>query len=665
MPDPQCNPPHDTSREQLQQVEEALRETDALFRATFDLAAVGIAHVGRDGSWLRVNRRFCEITGYPREELLRLRFQDITHPDDVARDEALTARVYSGEIPHFTMEKRYLRGDGTTVWVEISVSALPERPGGEGHHICVVQDISRRKELEESLQSRNRRLRLLADLAERLLGTEAPVDAASAAFDAIAGELGIDLYLNFLVEPDGSLRLDSFRGLAPEAALQLSHLPPGDAVCGLVVRTGEPCHATDIQSSSWERADLIRRHGVRAYYCSPLVAAGKVIGTLSFGTMTRDAFSPEDLEIIGTITRHVALADHRMRSERDLRLREAQFRQLAETLPQLVWINDDQGRVEYVNRQWQEYTGFGAGDLGVRLHSVVHPDDYGAARQEWVRCLADCEPYEFEYRLKRASDGEYRWFLARAIPMNERDKGCVRWFGTCTDIHYRKIIEQERELMMHTISHDLRTPLASALGFVQLSLADVTDAEVQGLLQTALQALQRMNVMIQDLVDAARLAGGEFVLRREPVELQRFLDGLLRSSATALDMSRVTLRLSPGLPQVFADPPRVERVFLNLLSNALKYSPPETTVEIGAERRGDLVQVSVRDHGAGIAPEDIPCIFDRFHRPIGGRKSGGVGLGLYITRTIVVAHGGTIAVDSEPGKGSTFRFTLPAYPASA
>jgi PAS domain S-box-containing protein len=134
-------------------VEQALRESEERFRGTFENAAVGVGHVDLEGRWLRVNARLCEITGYAREGLLSRTFQDITHPEDLEADLALVRRLLAGEIPTYSMEKRYLRPDGQAVWVQLTVSLIRRADGAPDYFIAVVEDIEDRKEAEARLRT--------------------------------------------------------------------------------------------------------------------------------------------------------------------------------------------------------------------------------------------------------------------------------------------------------------------------------------------------------------------------------------------------------------------------------------------------------------------------------------------------------------------------------
>jgi len=140
--------------------------------------------------------------------------------------------------------------------------------------------------------------------------------------------------------------------------------------------------------------------------------------------------------------------------------------------------------------------------------------------------------------------------------------------------------------------------------------------------------------------------------------MQYFMDFLQRN-ADVLDTDRIQLDVPEELPLVSADYNRLERVFTNLLSNALKYSDTDTPVVVRALQVGEMVEIAITDQGKGIPPDDLPHLFERFYRAQGARKADGIGLGLYIAKALVEAHGGRIWVESEEGKGSTFSFTLP------
>jgi signal transduction histidine kinase len=223
--------------------------------------------------------------------------------------------------------------------------------------------------------------------------------------------------------------------------------------------------------------------------------------------------------------------------------------------------------------------------------------------------------------------------------------------------------EEARDLYAHSISHDLRGPLTVIQGYAEVLSERMDSLPLDREIHSGMEAIKhssaRMNALIQDLVDAARFSGEGMDLQIEPLHLESYLPNLVSKALVGDERGRVTIDLAAELPPVSADPERLDRIILNLLSNALKYSPAGKPVLLRAVREGGAVIVSVRDFGEGIAAEDLPRVFDRYFSGVKSRTRGGIGLGLYIAHELVKAHGGRIWVQSSLGEGSTFFFTLP------
>jgi len=222
---------------------------------------------------------------------------------------------------------------------------------------------------------------------------------------------------------------------------------------------------------------------------------------------------------------------------------------------------------------------------------------------------------------------------------------------------------KELEVFTTMVSHDLRIPLTVIHGHAGL-LREKCQAlpqhpDFMPHLEAIDRAVKRFDLMISDLVDAARLERNLYQLRLQEIDLNAFLRGLLEHGAMMLSPELLRLDLPDALPAVRADTDRLEQIIMNLLSNALKYSEPDHPVAVAVYRQDDRAVLSVTDQGIGIHPNDLPFIFDRFYRANGKRKAEGIGLGLYITRLLVEAHGERIWVESRPGEGSIFSFTLP------
>ncbi len=255
------------------------------------------------------------------------------------------------------------------------------------------------------------------------------------------------------------------------------------------------------------------------------------------------------------------------------------------------------------------------------------------------------------------------WLSLSAAPIRTPDgqlRGAVTIFADVTQLHQ---LQEQREDFIRTVSHDLRAPMTIIYGHAELLdelLTEHPHSELEiDCVKAISRGIQRMNVMIQDLVDAARMEGGQLVLNLRAVSLSAFIADLMKRAGAVLDTSRIHSEFSAGLPRVCADYDRLERIFVNLLTNAMKYSAPDTPICISAGLQADQVLVRVTDQGQGIPAEDLPRLFERFYRAKATRKIEGLGLGLYITHMLVAAHNGQIWVESEVGNGSTFSFTLP------
>jgi PAS domain S-box-containing protein len=255
------------------------------------------------------------------------------------------------------------------------------------------------------------------------------------------------------------------------------------------------------------------------------------------------------------------------------------------------------------------------------------------------------------------------WISSSAAPILTPDGEMLGAVVTFTDITALHTLQEEQKTILHLVSHDLRAPITIINGYADVLASALTERQLDGLLRSSTEAIlrgvRRMNSMIDDLVDSARIEGGQMQLDRHPVRLPVYLPDLLHRLTPVMPVERVRLDVPPELPPVSADYNRLERIMTNLLSNALKYSDPETPVRVYADQRDGDVVVAITDQGKGIPPEDLPHLFDRFYRATGARKAEGLGLGLYITRMLVEAHGGRIWMESAVGTGSTVYFTLP------
>lgn len=255
---------------------------------------------------------------------------------------------------------------------------------------------------------------------------------------------------------------------------------------------------------------------------------------------------------------------------------------------------------------------------------------------------------------------ERRWVSQSQVPIRGSDGKVTMVVASLTDVTRLHELQEERDDLLRMISHDLRTPLSALLlqaQMLQRSL-DPKDGNLKRL-DIIITNAQRLATMIRDLVEMVRLESGQVEMVRRQLDLEAFTTTLMQRLAGTLQTERVRLDFEPELPPLTADPDRLERVLVNLVSNALKYSRPPTEVVVRARREDESLCIDVIDQGAGISPHELPHLFERFFRTQNTRQQEGLGLGLYITAMLVRAHGGTIDVQSQLGQGSVFRVRLP------
>jgi two-component system, NtrC family, sensor histidine kinase KinB len=254
-----------------------------------------------------------------------------------------------------------------------------------------------------------------------------------------------------------------------------------------------------------------------------------------------------------------------------------------------------------------------------------------------------------------------RWLSVSAAPIRRAGASSASAVAILTDITEVRDLQQEQELFMQMISHDLRTPITVIQGHAELLIEHLSERdEMTDLhLEAITAATWQLAGMMEDLSWMIQQERGQLPLDLERLDVEEFTVKLVDRMTMSGIGRALEKSFPPNLPPLFADRVSVERILTNLLTNAFKYSPADSPVKVAAQAVGDEMRISVQDRGKGIAPEDQPLLFQRFFRAgnSGGKK--GIGLGLYITRRLVEAHGGRVWVESEPGKGSIFTISLP------
>jgi PAS domain S-box-containing protein len=361
----------------------------------------------------------------------------------------------------------------------------------------------------------------------------------------------------------------------------------------------------------------------------------------------------------------------RLHAEQQLRASEAQFRTIADAMPQMVWSTLADGWHDYFNKQWYDYTGMHPGSTdGEAWNGVFHPEDQPLAWDAWRQSLATGNPYEIEYRLRHRS-GEYRWVLGRALPVRDEDGHIVRWMGTCTDIHEQKRTRDEllatnrrKDDFLAMLAHELRNPLAPISTAAHLLKTVATDpASVERSAEIIERQVRHMTELVDDLLDVSRVTRGLVELERRPVEMKAVLASAIEQVRPLIEYRghKLTTRTPSGEVYVLGDRTRLVQVVSNLLNNAAKYTPPGGSLSIALTVEEE-VTVRVEDDGIGVEAQLLPHVFELFTQGerTPDRAQGGLGLGLALVKSLAELHGGRVHAQSGGrGLGSTFSFFLP------
>jgi PAS domain S-box-containing protein len=372
-------------------------------------------------------------------------------------------------------------------------------------------------------------------------------------------------------------------------------------------------------------------------------------------------------------------------SEQALRESEERFQAFMNHSPAAAWITDEHGRILYLSKTYFRHFKLPTNDAVGKTVFDIYADEFATAFLENIRTVAQTNQVVETIESAPRPDGTVGDFLVYKFPISDTSGQCLVG-GVAVDITERKQAEQEREQLLRreqiaraeaetanrlkdeflaTLSHELRTPLNSMLGWTQLlQTRKFDEATTTRALKTIDRNTKALSQLIEDLLDVSRIITGKLRLTMRAVELVVVIDAAIeavRSAAEAKEIQIMTV-YEPSVSLVSGDLTRLQQIFWNLVSNAIKFTPKRGQVEVRLEREGSNAQIIVSDNGQGISADFLPHMFERFRQADGTitRSQGGLGIGLSIVRHLVELHGGSIRAESPGvGQGATFIVTLP------
>ncbi len=543
------------AHDRLEKAEQARAAAEHRYRLLLESSGEGIYGIDLRGRCTFINRAAAHMLGYHPDEVLGQDMHALIHhrrPDGTpypVEDCPIFRAFREGRGCHVESEVLWRR-DGTPFPAEYSCRPLVDAGVMRGAVVTFL-DISDRKRAEEALAREHNLLRTLMD---HLPGYVFVKDAQSRFVTTNAAHLRT---LGVRDREDVVGKTD-FNFFPRELAEQYY------ADEQAIVRTGQP---------------LLAREE------STVDPAGGTHWMLTTKVPLRDGRG----EVIGLVGMCQDITE-RKRAEEALRASEEQYRCLAEATPQIVWTTRADGWLEYVNRRWTEYTGLTLDQSqGSGWTAAIHREDRQTCIDTWLRAALGGEPFEVAYRLRRASDGAYRWHLNRGVPMRDAAGRVVRWYGTCTDIHDQQLtaeaLRQAKEAaeaanrakseFLANMSHEIRTPMNGILGMTELALGTDLTSEQRDYLDMVKASADALLAVINDILDFSKIEARKLQLDAVEFSLRDCLGDTLKGLAVRAQEKGLELAcdVPPDVPDgVVGDPVRLRQVLLNLVGNAIKFT---------------------------------------------------------------------------------------------
>ena len=668
-----------------------------LLLATFEQAAIGIAHLTLDEDWISVNQRYCEITGYTREEILTFKVEDLTHPDDVAASLEFIRRIRDGELPEYKMEKRYVRKDGAVVWVNLTVSIVRSANGEPLYLVGFIEDITPRREAQAAASRSLSLLRatlestadgiLVVGLDGKILSFNQKLadmwDIPSELFASGDDNLAISAALEKLVNPEDFVaKVTELYRHPEEASYDVLELKDGRTF----ERYSQPQRIDDIPVGRvWSFRDVTAQR--RAAEQERALAQEQAARAEAENSQKRATLLAEASRVLSasfdyqtTLAALVrlavpALADYCaldiVEGENFERIGEAHIDPTKTQLLREVATFPRSALTSYHPLIRVITTGVPVLEANI-TPAFIRASFAEPSQRQIVEALGPrsliCVPLATSGKplgaLTLVTSSSGRCFeiadLSLAADLARRAAVVVEHARL---FHQAQSATRARDEVLAVVAHDLRNPLNTVTMAVSLMLESTPPERVQERRQQEIvrRAADRMNRMIQDLLDVKRMESGRLTIDPAPEPPSTLIHDtidMLRPLATGSTI-RLETSIDEGLPLVLADPARIQQVLSNLVGNAVKFTPRDGQITVCAERIDGEVRFAVIDTGPGIPAEQLPHIFGRFWQAKTSDRRG-IGLGLAIAKGIVEAHNGRIWVESSVGLGSTFYFTLPA-----
>ncbi|MCI0714470.1 MAG: PAS domain S-box protein [Chloroflexi bacterium] len=606
-----------------------------------------------------------------KEDLNGSSFQSLVHPDDWVRLSAAMSANNGAPI-----DFRVVSTSGKHHWLQGSFHPKDSERYLIAHVITGplsslnvdIADIERtRRELEETIQ----RDQLLYRTSQALLGASDLEPALQIISTGVVELLRSDrASINIFDPTTREFVHQVVAGSEDPVSREIDKNTFWDGIGGWVVKEGEPTLSSKEKPDPRETQEvqLRRRQAqVGSLALSPIRVNDEIVGIIGAanGVNERD-FTQEDLDLLTIIGTQTGIVLEKLLAVQKLQQSEENYRQLVENATEIVFRADKDGNITYVNQVVERITGYAVTEIvGQDYSKFIRPDHRDTFHQAAISSIkARHEELYSEYPL--LTKGQDTVWIGQNLRLYYQDGHFVGTQGVARDITQRKTAELEREQLLqdldafsHTVAHDLKSPLAIAIGYSEIlsETLDLTEDEHR-MFKHVLRASHQMRRIIDELLKFASLQR-QYEIDFEPVEMRPVVNSTLDRMMYEIEKYKATIRLPSTFPPALGYAPWIEEIWANYISNAIKYGGRPPIVTIGAEVMPDgMVRYWVKDNGRGIDPEDQDKLFREFIR-LGKIRVKGSGLGLSICKRIARHLGGDVGLESTLDEGSLFWFKLP------
>lgn len=527
-------------------------------------------------------------------------------------------------------------------------------------------------------QGDRERLDALRHWTRALMISPSPADTLERILRGMCRLLGMGAAAVWEIVEGVGVRPVASYGLSQDYLRSLASFAPGEGVTGIAPDHRKVVAVADVSSDPRvSAAALFEQEGVRAFASAPLLSHQRgSIGSLNVYRRDPHTFSADELDLVAGFADMISAAlelahlrEGMAGALAQLAGKEAMLESVVRNAGDGIILIDDEWRVLLFNPACERLTGWRAEEVvGRRCSQFLRCHQCG----EEALCENACPmlpifsfgraDVPYAELLVNARDGGERWVGASWSVARDGSNGHPTAVMVLRDITAAKEVDQMRSAIIGLVSHELRTPLTSIRMLSELLIQHRFDsAEGKEMLQDIVREAKRLGQLIENILEVARIEGGQVPLHLQPVALASIVAEAVALLRAQTGTHKFHMDVAKDFPLVQADPERLRQILDNLLANAIKYSPAGGRVSVRAARGSGEAHVSVSDEGLGIAPEELAHLFEPFRRVsrVDVAQVPGTGLGLYIARSLLERQGGRIWAESTPGQGSIFTFTLP------